>query len=152
MNNVDTPTTTDARRRYPSDLTDEQWRRVAKIIDPHELTSVASDTASNNSHANHKKEIEPKQESSPGEEPSQEQSSQGRGRPRVVSMREVVNAMNYRWRTGCTWRMLPHDFPAWATVYAYFRQWRRDGRLPELRALLLERETVLEKLANENAA
>lgn len=124
---TDTPTTMDARRRYPSDLTDEQWRRVAKIIDPHDLTSGADDLAS---------------------KPQQP----GRGRPRVVAMREVVNAMNYRWRTGCTWRMLPHDFPAWATVYAYFRQWRRDGRLPELRALLLERETVLERIEAERVA
>jgi transposase len=28
---------------------------------------------------------------------------------------------------GCTWRNLPGDFPAWQTVYTYFRNWRRDG-------------------------
>ena len=76
----------------------------------------------------------------------------GRGRPRTVSVREVLNAINYRWRTGCTWRMLPHDFPAWATVYAYYRQWRGAGALAELRAVLMERETVLEKIAREHAA
>ena len=76
----------------------------------------------------------------------------GRGRPRTVCVREVLNAINYRWRTGCTWRMLPHDFPAWATVYAYYRQWRTVGVLAELRAVLMERETVLEKIAREHAA
>jgi transposase len=28
---------------------------------------------------------------------------------------------------GCTWRNLPEDFPAWQTVYTYFRNWRKDG-------------------------
>jgi len=27
----------------------------------------------------------------------------------------------------CTWRNLPGDFPAWQTVYTYFRNWRKDG-------------------------
>lgn len=28
---------------------------------------------------------------------------------------------------GGSWRMLPHDFPPWSTVYDYFRKWRNDG-------------------------
>lgn len=28
---------------------------------------------------------------------------------------------------GCAWRWLPHDYPAWQTVYHYFRTWRKDG-------------------------
>lgn len=44
------------------------------------------------------------------------------GRPREVDMREVVSALFYRTREGCTWRALPHDFPPWKTVYNYF-QW-----------------------------
>jgi len=42
-------------------------------------------------------------------------------------MREVVNAIFYVVRSGCAWRMLPHDYPPWQTVYHYFRQWRQDG-------------------------
>ena len=34
------------------------------------------------------------------------------GRPRAVSMREVVNAMLYLNRAGCQCDMLPHDLPA----------------------------------------
>jgi putative transposase len=49
------------------------------------------------------------------------------GRPRKVDMREVVNALFYRNREGCTWRALPHDFPPWKTVYNYFQWWTRDG-------------------------
>ena len=35
------------------------------------------------------------------------------GRPRSYPAREVVNAALYIARTGCAWRLLPHDFPPW---------------------------------------
>jgi putative transposase len=53
----------------------------------------------------------------------------GRGRPRSVDLREVVNAILYVLHEGCRWRALPHDFPAWETVYWYFAQWTDDGTL-----------------------
>lgn len=59
------------------------------------------------------------------------------GRHRITDIREVVNGINYRWSTGCPWRMLPHDFPPWTTVYTYFRRWQREGLLPQLRDALL---------------
>lgn len=49
------------------------------------------------------------------------------GRPRGVSMREVINAMLYLNRAGCQWDMLPNDLPAKSTVYEYFATWRDDG-------------------------
>ena len=49
------------------------------------------------------------------------------GRKRSVDMSAVVNAIFYILCAGCAWRMLPHDFPNWKTVYHYFRQWRKDG-------------------------
>ena len=33
----------------------------------------------------------------------------------------------YVLRSGCPWRLLPHDFPPWSTVYHHFRKWRDDG-------------------------
>jgi putative transposase len=45
----------------------------------------------------------------------------------VHSRREIVNAILYVLRSGCPWRMLPHEFAAWGTVYDYFRRWQRDG-------------------------
>ncbi len=51
------------------------------------------------------------------------------GRPRQTDLREVVNALFYHTREGCTWRALPHDFPAWQTVYWYFATWTVDGTL-----------------------
>lgn len=63
-----------------------------------------------------------------------------RGRPRQVDLREIVNAIFYVLRTGCAWRLLPHDFPAWQTVYGYFRRWRDSGLWEQLNDAL--RETV----------
>src|SRR5712691_10532073 len=41
--------------------------------------------------------------------------------------REIVNGILYVLRSGCPWRLLPHDLPAWGTVYSYFRVWRNEG-------------------------
>lgn len=49
------------------------------------------------------------------------------GRPRSVNMREILNAILYVVRSGCAWRMIPHDLPVWSTVYDYFRQFRKTG-------------------------
>lgn len=44
------------------------------------------------------------------------------GRYESHPRREIVNAILYLVRTGCSWRMLPKDFPPWQTVYWYFRR------------------------------
>lgn len=49
------------------------------------------------------------------------------GRPREVDMWAVLNAIFYILVEGVRWRALPGDFPAWQTVYTYFRRWRKDG-------------------------
>lgn len=49
------------------------------------------------------------------------------GRPRSQNMREMVNAVFYVVKAGCTWRLLPHDLPKWQTVYYYLRRWEADG-------------------------
>ncbi len=49
------------------------------------------------------------------------------GRPRTVDLREVMNGILYILRSGCPWRMAPHDLPPWGTLYKYFRLWTRDG-------------------------
>src|SRR5438270_2793406 len=58
------------------------------------------------------------------------------GRPRKTELREVLNALFYRNRNGCTWRALPHDFPAWKTAYNYFQDWQDDGTWEKLLAAL----------------
>jgi putative transposase len=47
--------------------------------------------------------------------------AQPRGRPRSTDMREVLDAIFYILRGGCAWRLLPHQFPKWQTVYHYMR-------------------------------
>jgi putative transposase len=69
------------------------------------------------------------------------------GRHRTVDIREVVNAIFYVLRTGCAWRLLPHDFPAWQTVYGYFRDWRKTGVWEQLNTAL--REAVREQEERE---
>lgn len=48
-------------------------------------------------------------------------------RPRKYALRDVVNAIRYVQRTGCAWRLLPHDFPPYPVVFYYFNGWRRGG-------------------------
>lgn len=45
------------------------------------------------------------------------------GRKVSVDRRRIINAIMYVCKTGCQWRQLPNDFPAWKTVYTCFRQW-----------------------------
>lgn len=61
------------------------------------------------------------------------------GRPRKTNMREVVNAIFYLNREGCSWRALPHDFPPWKTVYNYFEAWKQDGTWNQFLTVLRRR-------------
>ncbi len=64
------------------------------------------------------------------------------GRPRTVDVREVMNGIFYRLRTGCQWRALPHDLPPWPTVHDCHRRFRlagvwqamNDALVPQVRA------------------
>ena len=82
------------------------------------------------------------------------------GRPASHTRREIVNAILYVLRTGCQWRMLPHDLPPWGTAYTYYRNWRIDrtwqhihdalhtqlreaaGRHPQPSAAILDSQSV----------
>jgi len=68
---------------------------------------------------------------------------QSTGRPREHSVREILNAIFYITRSGCSWRMMPHDLPPWKTVYHYFRLWRKEELWEKLNRIL--RETLREK-------
>jgi putative transposase len=62
--------------------------------------------------------------------------SGGRGRPRTRSWLEILDAIFYIIRSGCAWRLLPHDFPPWQTVYHYFHRWQKDGTMEKLHTAL----------------
>jgi putative transposase len=95
------------RNSYPSDVTDEQWLILKRLI--------------------------------PRARPG--------GRPRSVDLRQIVNAIFYLTRSGCSWRMLPRDFPPWKTVYNYFEAWKLDGTWKNMVASL--REAVRQRAGRE---
>jgi putative transposase len=64
------------------------------------------------------------------------------GRPRLHPLRETLDAIFYVVRGGCAWRLLPHDFPPWKTIYHYFRAWRIDGTWERINAAIRERLRV----------
>jgi transposase len=64
------------------------------------------------------------------------------GRPRIYPLREILDAIFYVLKSGCAWRLLPHDFPPWKTVYHYFRFWRLDGTWERMHAALRQRVRV----------
>lgn len=50
------------------------------------------------------------------------------GCPREHDVREILNALFYHNREGCSWRAIPHDFGIpWKTAYNYFRVWITNG-------------------------
>ena len=61
------------------------------------------------------------------------------GRPRTTDLQSVINAIFYVLVESCQWRALPHDFPAWQTVYTYFRTWKRDGSWLKMQDALHDR-------------
>jgi putative transposase len=59
-----------------------------------------------------------------------------RGRPKIHGPRAILDTVFYVLKSGCPWRLLPHDFSPWKTVYDWFRRWRIDGtfeRAPQRR-------------------
>lgn len=62
-------------------------------------------------------------------------------------LREILNALFYKLRTGCQWRNLPHDLPPYSTVSDYFHRWRKNGLLDRLHAAL--REQVRQQVGKE---
>lgn len=83
-----------------------------------------------------------------------------KGRPPEYSWREILNGIFYVVKNGCVWRALPHDLPAWQTVYHYFARFRREGiweqlnhtirtsvrqkegRQPEASAMIIDSQTA----------
>lgn len=66
------------------------------------------------------------------------------GRPERHPRRTMLDACVYVLRSGCSWRMLPKEFPSWSVVYPTFRRWQAKGLFEnlydELRALWRTRE------------
>ena len=64
---------------------------------------------------------------------------QKRGRPRIHSFREIMDAIFYVSKSGCQWRLLPSDFLPWETAYHYFGRWSLDGTWERVHHTIRER-------------
>ncbi len=79
-----------------------------------------------------------------------ERGGRGFGRPLTHPRREIVNAILYLARAGCSWRQLPGDLPPWATVYDYFAAWKADGTVDRIHDRL--RDAVREEAGRDPMA
>ncbi len=59
------------------------------------------------------------------------------GRP-STDLREIIKGILYVLRSGCSWRMLPNDYPAWETVYGYFNGWSKAHLWEKINAHLVK--------------
>jgi putative transposase len=64
------------------------------------------------------------------------------GRPARYARREILNAVLYVTREGCSWRALPHDLPPYRIAFHYFRAWQRDGTWEQIHAALREKVRI----------
>ncbi len=58
------------------------------------------------------------------------------GRPSKHSRKEIVDAIFYILSAGCSWRLFPHDFTPWQTVYSSFWHWQNLGIWEEMNTML----------------
>ncbi len=65
-----------------------------------------------------------------------------KGRPRQWSLLEILNAIFYIIRSGCAWRLLPHDFAPWQTVYYYFNNWKSKGIWKKIHDVLVRKTRI----------
>lgn len=63
---------------------------------------------------------------------------QGSGKAQQIPLRSIVNACLYLVRTGCQWRLLPHEYPKWQGVYYHFAKWRDDHTWEDILSVLRE--------------
>jgi len=71
-------------------------------------------------------------------------------RPRDVDLYEIMCAVLYIVKEGCTWRALPHDYPDYNLVYYYFSIWSKKNEIGiSLLDNILAEIVKLERLAND---
>ena len=56
-------------------------------------------------------------------------SARKKTKPRTVDSYDVFCGVLFVLKTGCQWRAIPHDFPKWRTVYAYFEIWTEEKKV-----------------------
>ena len=49
------------------------------------------------------------------------------GRPRRWTLRQLIDGIRFRMRTGCPWRDVPERYGSWQSVYGLYRAWQLTG-------------------------
>ena len=71
-------------------------------------------------------------------------------KPRAYDLYDVLCAILYIIKEGCTWRALPHDFPEYRSVYNYFSMWsKKDDTCQSLLDRVLAGLVVMERLSHD---
>jgi transposase len=81
-----------------------------------------------------------------------EQKNSPRGAKSKYGKRTMMNAIFYLIRSGCSWRLLPHDFPPWQAVYAQFVRWKKAKIFEQLHDHVRSTLRVLLKRAEQPSA
>ncbi len=76
----------------------------------------------------------------------------GPGRPLLLEMRSVVDAIFYVVRTGCQWAELPRDYPNFNSVYYHYNKWCQDGTWQTINAAFRQEERQHQGRADEPSA
>jgi len=58
--------------------------------------------------------------------PAPKKQADGPGRT-PLDLREVIDSILYWMRSGCSWALLPNDYPNHKSVYHYFNTWSKEG-------------------------
>jgi transposase len=61
------------------------------------------------------------------------------GRPLKFDRRLILDTILYVLRTGCAWRLVPHDLAPWDAAYRWFHAWSADGTWRRVHETLRER-------------
>jgi putative transposase len=61
------------------------------------------------------------------------------GRPATINRRWILNGVLYVVRTGCQWRIIPHDLPKSSIIRYYLKKWREDGTIARIHAYMLQK-------------
>lgn len=61
------------------------------------------------------------------------------GRRLKHDRRLILDTILYVLRTGCAWRLVPHDLAPWDAAYRWFRAWAADGTWRQVHELLRDR-------------
>ncbi len=56
-----------------------------------------------------------------------------------LELREVINGILYWMRSGCSWGLLPNDYPNYKSVYHYFNTWSKDGVWQQIHVKLVSK-------------